>query len=48
MNYPNTGEPFFARGGSYSSNTSTAGIFETDKKDGAAYENVGFRIVLVP
>lgn len=48
IDYPSGGEPFFTRGGAYSSEYSTIGIFEVDGKDGAASEEIGFRPVLVP
>lgn len=48
IEYPNNNKPFFTRGGSFASSSSTASIFETQGKDGAQSDTIGFRVVLVP
>ena len=48
MTYPQTGTPFFTRGGNYSLSSSTTGIFTVSGVSGANNANTGFRVVLAP
>ena len=46
--YPYTNTPFFSRGGAYSTNYASLGIFNVLGVNGAASTTNGFRIILTP